>query len=213
MDARASSIRLLAGIAAAGLILTGCAAGADTSAGTAAPGGSSSSAAQGEQNDADVAFVQGMIPHHRQAVEMADLVAGRSQNAQVIDLAARIGGGQQPEIDMMIGWLEEWGAEVPAEGGDMGGMDMGGDMGGMDMGGGMGGMMTPEQMQQLQGASGPAFDRMFLEMMIEHHRGAVEMAQTELQDGADPEALALAQKIIDTQQAEITEMDTLLQQV
>ena len=73
--------------------------------------------------------------------------------------------------------------------------------------------MTPEQMQQLQGASGPAFDRMFLEMMIEHHRGAVEMAQTELQDGADPEALALAQKIIDTQQAEITEMDTLLQQV
>ncbi|GAA3228159.1 hypothetical protein GCM10017691_19120 [Pseudonocardia petroleophila] len=210
MNARLSSARLMAGIAVAGLILTGCAAGTDTSAGTAAPGGSSASAAQGEQNDADLAFVQGMIPHHRQAVEMADLVAGRSQNAQVIDLAARIGGGQQPEIDTMVGWLEEWGAEVPAEDGGMGGMggmDHGGDMGAM------GGMMTPEQMQQLQGASGPAFDRMFLEMMTEHHRGAVEMAQTELQDGADPDALALAQKIIDTQQAEITEMDTLLQQV
>lgn len=211
MNARVSSARLLAGIAAAGLILTGCAAGPDTSSsGSAAPGGSPSSATQGEHNDADVAFVQGMIPHHRQAVEMAELAAGRSQNAQVIDLAARIGGGQQPEIDAMVGWLEEWGAEVPAEGSGMSGMsgmDHGGDMGAM------GGMMAPEQMQQLQGASGPAFDRMFLEMMTEHHRGAVEMAQTELQDGADTDALALAQKIIDTQQAEITEMDTLLQQV
>jgi uncharacterized protein (DUF305 family) len=82
-------------------------------------------------------------------------------------------------------------------------------MGGME---GMGGMMTPEQMTALEQASGPEFDRMFLEMMVEHHRGAVEMAQTELDEGADPEAQALAQQIIDTQQAEITEMESLLQQ-
>lgn len=211
MGSTVFSARLLAGVATVGLLLTGCASGADTSSGSAAPGASSSASTEGEHNDADVTFVQGMLPHHRQAVEMADLVAGRSQNAGVIDIAARIGSGQQPEIDTMTGWLQEWGVEVPADDGGMG-------MGGMDQGGmgGMGdadGMMTPEQMQGLDVASGPAFDRMFLEMMTAHHRGAVEMAQVEIRDGADPDALALAQKIIDTQQAEITEMETLLQQV
>lgn len=209
MNARLTSARLLAGVAATGLILTGCAAGPDTSTG-AAPAGSASSATQSEHNDADVAFAQGMIPHHRQAVEMAGLVAGRTENAQVVDLAARIGAAQQPEIDTMVGWLQEWGAEVPAEGSGMSGMDHGGGMGSMGAMGAMDGMMTPEQMQQLQSASGPAFDRMFLEMMVEHHRGAVEMAQTELDEGADPEAQALAQQIIDTQQAEI---DTMQQQL
>lgn len=200
------SARLLAGVATAALVLTGCASGASTD--PAAPG-SAPAASQGEQNDADVMFVQGMIPHHRQAVEMAGMAAGRSENPAVLDLATRIGSGQQPEIDTMTGWLQEWGAEVPAEGEGMSGM------GGMDQGGmeGMGGMMTSEQMQALGQAAGPAFDRMFLEMMTEHHRGAVEMAETELQDGADPDALALAQTIIDTQQSEISEMETLLQQV
>lgn len=222
MSTRLTSARLLAGLAATGVLLTGCAAGSGPSAGSSAPSGdtapgsSSSASAPGEHNEADVAFVQGMIPHHRQAVEMAELAASRSENPEVLDLAARIGGGQQPEIDTMVGMLREWGAEIPAEGGmagmDHGGMgDMGGDMGGMGHGG-MSGMMTPEQMQGLEQASGSAFDRMFLQMMIEHHRGATEMAQTELQDGADPEAQALAQKIIDTQESEIAEMETLLQQ-
>lgn len=78
---------------------------------------------------------------------------------------------------------------------------------------GMGGMMTSEQMQAMGQVSGPAFDRMFLEMMTEHHRGAVEMAQTELQNGADPDALALARTTIDTRQSEISEMEALLQRV
>ncbi|MDN5750214.1 MAG: DUF305 domain-containing protein [Pseudonocardia sp.] len=198
--------RLLAGVAATGLVLTGCASGTDSSAGSATPGSSSSSAAPGERNEADVTFVQGMIPHHRQAVEMTELAAARSENPEVVDLAARIGGGQQPEIVQMIGMLEEWGAEVPAADGAMEGMQ------GMDYGG-MSGMMTPEQMRGLAQASGSAFDRMFLLMMTEHHRGAIEMAQIELREGADPEALALAQEIIDTQQAEIAEMETLLEQV
>lgn len=213
-----SAARLLAATAVAGLALAGCASGADT----AAPGstGSAPSAAESAmQNDADVTFAQGMIPHHRQAVEMAELVAGRSENPAVIDLAARIGAAQAPEIDTMTGWLQEWGAEVPAEG-DMSGMEgmeegmegMSG-MEGMEGMEGMGGMMTPEQMQGLEQATGAAFDRMFLESMLEHHRGAVEMAQVELDEGADPEALELAQTIIDTQQAEITEMETLLTQV
>jgi uncharacterized protein (DUF305 family) len=197
--------RLLATTAVAGLALAGCASGADTAAPGSTGSESSAAATQGTNNDADITFAQGMIPHHRQAVEMAELAASRSENPEVLDLATRIGAAQGPEIETMTGWLEAWGADVPAEGG-MGGMDHGGT-------GGMSGMMTSEQMQGLEEANGAAFDRMFLEMMVEHHRGAVEMAQVELDEGADPAALELAQTIIVTQQAEITEMETLLAQV
>jgi uncharacterized protein (DUF305 family) len=181
---------LLAGLATAVAVLAGCGAPADG----AAPG----------HNAADVQFAQGMIPHHRQAVEMTELVAGRTRNPAVVDLAARIGAAQGPEIDTMTGWLQEWGAEMPAAG--MSGMDHGGDMTAMD------GMMTPEQMGRLEQADGPAFDRLFLEQMIEHHAGAVDMAGVELEQGADPDALALARTIVDTQQAEIDEMAALLEQ-
>jgi uncharacterized protein (DUF305 family) len=196
--------RLLVGTAVAAVVVAGCGSGPGTSSGSSSSAPSSATAAQGEHNDADVTFVQGMIPHHRQAVEMAGLAAGRSQRPQVLDLASRIGAGQGPEIATMIGWLQEWGAEVPAE-------DSMGGMGGMDQGGGP--MMTPEQMGRLGQASGAMFDRMFLEMMTEHHGGAIEMARTELDQGADPRATQLAQTIIDTQRAEITEMEALLAQV
>ncbi|MBW0088672.1 DUF305 domain-containing protein [Pseudonocardia sp. KRD-184] len=204
----------LTGAAVVGLALAGCAAGTDTTT----PGAASSSSTGVEQttahNEADVSFAQGMTVHHQQAVEMAELAATRSRNPQVIDLAARIGAAQGPEIETLNSWLEEWGADVPSAdtGGGMGGMDHGGTgaMGGM---GGMGGMMTPEQMTRLEQASGPAFDRMFLEMMTEHHTGAVEMARTELAEGSDPRATGLAQTIIDTQQAEIDEMAQLLTQI
>ena len=211
MTTKKNLARLLTATAIASFALAGCASGTEPApAGSGTSGSSSSAAAQGESNDADVAFAQGMIVHHRQAVEMAELAAGRTDNPQVLDLAARIGAAQEPEIATLTGWLQEWGAEMPAEGGTggMSGMDHSG-MGGME---GMGGMMTPEQMTALDQASGPDFDRMFLEMMVEHHRGAVEMAQTELDEGAAPDAQALAQQIIDTQQAEITEMESLLTQ-
>jgi uncharacterized protein (DUF305 family) len=214
MTTKKNLARLLTATAITTFALAGCASGTEPApAGSGTPSSSSSATAQGESNDADVTFAQGMIVHHRQAVEMAELAAGRTENPQVLDLATRIGAAQEPEIATLTGWLQEWGAEVPAEGdmSGMGGMDHSGmeSMGGME---GMGGMMTPEQMTALDQASGPDFDRMFLEMMVEHHRGAVEMAQTELDEGADAEALALAQQIIDTQQAEITEMESLLQQ-
>jgi uncharacterized protein (DUF305 family) len=199
--------RAFAVTAAVGLAIAGCGGGA-APAPTGTPGSAvppAANASQDQHNAADVTFAQGMIVHHRQAVEMAELATARSQNPQLLDLAGRIGAAQNPEIETMSGWLEGWGEDVPAEG----------DMGGMDHGamGDMGGMMTAEQMQQLEQASGVGFDRMFLEMMIEHHRGAVETAQSELQDGADPAAKQLAQNIIDAQQAEITEMEGLLQQV
>lgn len=93
--------------------------------------------------------------------------------------------------------------------GDMGGMDHG-DMGD-DSGGAMSGMMDEDEMNELMAASGANWDRMFLEMMIEHHEGAVEMSQVEVDQGENPDAVAMAKKIISDQQAEITQMRRLLE--
>lgn len=153
-------------------------------------------------NDSDVAFAQGMIPHHAQAVEMADLAQERSASPEVRDLAERIRAAQQPEIDLMEGWLEDWGRPMEdMEHGDM-------DMGGMDMEGM--GMVSEEDMSRLESASGPEFDRLFLTSMREHHLGAVAMAKEELTAGQFPQAKELAQEIIDTQRREIEEIDVLL---
>lgn len=199
MNSRTLIGMLVAGLTA--LVLAGCSSAPTptTTGGAAAPAVPAASTAH---NDADVAFAQNMIPHHRQAVEMAGLAAARSQNPQVLDLAARIGGAQTPEIQTMTGWLQRWGAEVPSEGGMTGG-----DHTGMA---GMTGLMTTEQMQQLGQASGAGFDRMFLKLMSEHHTGAIAMAKLELADGQDTAAKNLAQQIITAQQAEITEMTDLL---
>lgn len=151
---------------------------------------------------ADVEFAEQMIVHHRGAIEMAELAADRAENPEVEALAAEIEAAQAPEIDTMSAWLQTWGEEVPGSGmdhGDMGGMDH------MDMPG-----MSREQMQQLEQAEGVAFDRMFLEMMTEHHRSAVEMAQTEKTEGENPEAIALAEQIEASQTEEIERMQQLL---
>lgn len=148
-------------------------------------------------NAADVAFAQQMIPHHEQAIQMADMIAGRTQNAQLTALANQIKQAQGPEIQQLQQMLQSWGAPTAAP-------DNGGHGSHMD------GMMTPEQMQQLQGAAGTAFDKMWLEMMIEHHEGAIEMAQTELAQGVNPEAKQLAQAIITAQQQEIATMQSML---
>ncbi|MCY7341420.1 MAG: DUF305 domain-containing protein [Pseudonocardia sp.] len=200
--------RFLAATAVAGLVLVGCGNATETptiGSGAAAP---SPAATQGAQNEADVAFVQGMVIHHRQAVEMADLARGSTEDSQLLDLATRVSAAQGPETDTMAGWLTRWGAEVPAEDGAMAGMNHSG-MSGMA---GMSGMMTPEQMQELGTATSPAFDQMFLQMMLAHHAGAVEMARTVLDEGADPQVRELAETISTTQQAEITEMEALLEQ-
>ncbi len=167
-----------------------------------APPATSSAAAQ-IHNQADITFAEGMIPHHAQAVAMSTMAAGRAASPQVKDLAARIQAAQQPEIDQMSGFLRAWNAPVPNTQGGMGQLDHGAS-------GGMPGMMSGDQMRQLGQASGAAFDRMFLQMMIAHHQGAVTMAKTELSDGQNPDARQLAQRIIEAQQREITEMQTLL---
>jgi uncharacterized protein (DUF305 family) len=209
MTSHTIATRIAAGIATltVGAVLAGCGSGSNAAPAATAPSATSSSASAGQaHNQADITFLRAMIPHHTQAVEMSKLAAQRASSAQVKDLAARIEAAQQPEIDQMNGMLEAWNASTPATNGpSMSGMNHG-TMGGTSMPG----MMSDQQMQQLNQVSGPAFDRIFLQMMIQHHEGAVTMSKTELTDGQNPEAKALAQSIIAAQQREITEMQTLL---
>jgi uncharacterized protein (DUF305 family) len=164
--------------------------------------GSSASAApsatRSDFNDADVMFLQMMYPHHAQAVEMAKLVPGRSQNQQVITLAQNIEKAQGPEMTQMTGLLQSFGKPAPAaDSGHMAGMP---------------GMMSAPQMNTLTGLSGAAFDRMWLQMMIDHHTGAITMANTELRDGTNADGKKLADAIIANQKAEITQMQGMLGQ-
>ena len=175
--------RGLAAVVAAVALLTGC----SNDQGTTAP----------QHNDADVAFAQQMIPHHAQAVAMAELAEGRTSNPVVLDLAKRIKAAQDPEIELMTGWLKAWGADVPA-----------GDHGGH----GADGMMSADEMTALEGAKDADFDGRFAEMMIRHHQGAITTAETELAEGTDPAAKELARRVIDAQRAEISELQALLPQ-
>jgi uncharacterized protein (DUF305 family) len=152
--------------------------------------------------DADVAFAQMMIPHHRQAVDMASLAESRSQDPEVKQLAAVIKSAQQPEIDTMMGWLRAWGwpTTPPPSAGSAG---HGGH-------GAASGMMTPEDMNRLAGAQGREFDRMFVEMMIIHHIGAIEMAQDETVNGLSRDAIDLAKAIIRTQTEEVTTLQRIV---
>ncbi|GAA4288661.1 DUF305 domain-containing protein [Georgenia daeguensis] len=178
---------------------------AETTTATAGTTATSSGApADGEvdaaHNDADTMFAQMMIVHHEGAIEMADLAVEKAGSEEVRTLAEGISAAQGPEIEQMTSWLEAWGEDSAP----MGGME---GHGGMDMEG----MSQEEAMAELEGLSGAEFDQRFLELMIAHHQGAVEMSETELADGENPQALELAQKIIDDQQAEIAEMEQMLE--
>ncbi|MCF4120977.1 DUF305 domain-containing protein [Antribacter sp. KLBMP9083] len=185
---RATTAAIALAVALAACSGTEDPAGGDAEAGTTAAGS--------EHNDADTGFAQMMIIHHEGAVEMAGLAAEKSSTPEIKDLAERIAGAQQPEIDLMTGWLTSWGEDL--EGMDHSGMDMGGmDMDGMDQ---------AEAMAMLGGLSGAEFDEHFLHLMTAHHQGAIEMSQAEIEDGVNEEATTLAQTIIDAQTQEINEM-------
>nr|WP_298255257.1 DUF305 domain-containing protein [uncultured Arthrobacter sp.] len=167
---------------------------------TSGPGGASPSGdatastrsdpAADEHNAADVMFAQMMLPHHEQAVEMSELMLGKDGvSPEIADLASRIKAAQSPEIETMKSWLETW--DSP--------------MGGED-GHGMGGMMSEDEMADLESADGPEASRIFLESMTAHHEGAIDMARTEIDNGEYPDTLAMAETIVETQQAEIEEM-------
>ena len=198
-------LAVVAVLAATALASVAC--GSDPSGGSdgtsQTAGATGSEASDAAFNDADVTFAQQMIPHHQQAVQMAEMAEGRASGAAVKELAEKIRGAQGPEIATMTGWLESWGEDVP--------MDMShGDMGHGTGGSAMPGMMDADQMRALEDATGAAWDRMFLQMMIEHHEGAIEMAEAEVRDGENPDAVDLADTIITDQQAEIEHMRVLL---
>ncbi|WP_026414363.1 DUF305 domain-containing protein [Actinomadura oligospora] len=161
---------------------------------------SGAAAAKGPHNKQDVMFAQMMIPHHRQAVDMAKTVAAKGADPKVKGLAGRVEKAQAPEIEKMSGWLKGWGESVPAVGDHA--------MEGVDQD--LGGMMSPKQMADYNKATGKALDEQFLTLMVDHHKGAITMAEDEKQNGSSPEAKALAGAIIKAQQAEIAEMGDLL---
>ena len=189
-----STNRRLAVIAlavAGALLLAGCGEDSTESKDTGGPDAAS-------HKEADVAFATGMTPHHQQALEMAEVAAEQAADPKVKDLAGRIEKAQDPEIEQMSGWLRDWGQPVPTPGGGHAGHS------------GMPGMMSDAEMGSLMKASGADFDRMFLEMMIRHHEGAIEMAKEEQDKGANAAAKQLAGSIATSQSAEIKEMRDLL---
>ncbi|MEU8108229.1 DUF305 domain-containing protein [Nonomuraea muscovyensis] len=205
-----SIVQRIMSAAAAGagalVLLTACGGGGDsTTSGHAMPTtGGVAATPTGTQpeasfNDADVMFAQMMIPHHQQAVEMAELAETRASDPEVTELAAKIKAAQDPEIRTMQGWLKEWGKPVPADTDGTHGMDHG-----------MPGMMSGEDMKMLEEAKGATFDKRFTQMMIAHHKGAIEMARTEQAEGVNAEAKELAKTIESAQQDEIEQMQKIL---
>ncbi len=190
---------------ATALSLAGCSTPAQDTPATASAAEPAAAATAGSANQADVEFAQMMIVHHQGALDMARLAAGRAGSPKVAELARRIEAAQQPEIETMTGWLDQWGAEPLAEAGAMPGMDHG-SMTDTDAGG----MASDADMRRLAEASGPQFDAAFLDLMTVHHQGAVAMAQTEVEDGRNGAAVDLARRVIADQTAEIELMGQLL---
>jgi len=155
-----------------------------------------SATSSADENTADLMFVTMMIPHHQQAVEMSDMLLAKSGvDPKVAELAQKIKAAQSPEIEKMRGWLDAWGAEQPS--------------GGMDH---TGGMMSQDDMDALKAASGRDASTLFLTQMIQHHEGAITMAQSEIAKGRNADVLALAKAIVEAQQAEIALMKEMLGQ-
>ena len=181
------------------LLLGACGSDEDVSQSMGGMNGHGTSGSTSAQSSAgsragDVMFAQMMIPHHQQAIEMADLaIANPSTSPDVARLAQQIKAAQDPEIATMKSWLSEWGAPTSAS---------------MDHG--TSGMMSDADMASLESAQGAAFNRLWLEMMIAHHQGAVTMAQDVLSSTEDAEVKGLAQAVVEGQKKEITTMLGLL---
>ncbi|GII00916.1 DUF305 domain-containing protein [Planobispora takensis] len=142
-------------------------------------------------NAVDVKYVQDMVVHHRQALDMAVLAPSRARSATLKGLASRIQDAQGPEIQFMTSWLQRQGQRVPDHHARHEGMP---------------GMATPEQMESLKAASGEEFDRLFLQLMIAHHQGAISMSQRVFIGGSHITIQELAADVTATQSAEIRRM-------
>lgn len=184
---------------AAVIALAGCATGAGEEMpgmdhSTSATSGTTTDVAVGEHNSADTMFSQMMIPHHEQAVEMSDIMLAKTGlDPKIETLAQDIKAAQAPEIQKMTDWLTAWSEPTSMSGSH-----------------GMDGMMTDADLDKLTAAQGTEASKLFLTQMIAHHEGAVKMAKTEVADGKNADAVALAKDIVSSQEAEIQDMRDLL---
>lgn len=144
-------------------------------------------------NDADVTFATEMVQHHAGALLMVDLTVQRKVSPQLAALAERIRTTQTTEMETMVDWLQEWGEPVPETVRDH--ANAHGDHGG--------------DLAELEALQGPEFEEEWLDLMIEHHAEAVDLAAIELEHGEWPAALELADQIGEVQEAEIVEMEQL----
>lgn len=189
-------LSLIATAAVSLVLLVGCSSSSDSSGTSDTTESTSQTQAF---NDDDVMFAQMMIPHHEQAIEMADIALDPtvSASATVKDLATRIKGAQDPEIATMKNLLTLWGKSTA--------LDPNVDHSDM-----MDGMLTVEDLDALAALRGTEFDTQWIELMIRHHEGALAMAEDLLKTGVSAELLALAEDVISAQQKEIDEMKALL---
>lgn len=182
-------ILVIAAIVGSAITLSACSTTSNT--GTASPSQSASTAF----NKADVSFATDMAAHHQQAVEMSQMLLGKSNvDPRVVTLAKEIKAAQDPEIKQMKSWLSEWGQKSDSGAG----MDMSGTL------------MSDTDMNDLKNSAGPAASKLFLTQMTVHHTSALVMAKTEVDSGKNADAVTLAKNIISTQTAEITTMSNLL---
>ena len=188
---------VLVGVLATAVTLSACST--TVTMGGMGDSGATTAASETGFNDADTNFATGMVPHHEQAVAMADMILAKEGiDPRVTDLAKRIKAAQGPEITEMTAWLTAWGTPIHSMA-SMSGMS------GMDSG-----MMTDDDMAALDVAKGNDASKLFLQQMTTHHQGAIAMAKTEISDGKNAGAIALAQAILSGQSAEITEMASIL---
>jgi uncharacterized protein (DUF305 family) len=210
-----SFIALVAAVPTA-VLLSSCSSPASEEHANHQQGTSSSSSSPAAQpasfNDQDVDFATNMIPHHQQAIEMAAMVPDRSTNPAVLKLAADISKAQGPEIETMKVFLVQWkqGDDTPAPSATPDDPNAHQGHGGMDPSMSMQGMVDAAAMANLASLKGPEFDKLWIQSMISHHEGAIEMANAEIAGGANVDAKNLAQQIVTAQQGEITQMKQML---
>ena len=177
-----------------GLTLASC----STNNSSSNAGSSASTSAASAHNDQDVMFAQMMLPHHKQAVQMSDvlLAKGDGVDPNVATLAKQIKAEQGPEITQLTSWLQGWGEPTESEHSGMGHS--------------MSGMMSDSDMTDLDQASAKDAGKLFLQQMVQHHEGAVDMAKTEVDKGKNTDAVAMAKSIVSSQTEQITQMKDML---
>lgn len=162
------------------------------------------------EGSVDAGFARDMSTHHRQAVTMAGLVRDRSDDSEIQVLGYDVESTQNNQIGMMQGWLQVWGLPVNTSAEQMAWMS---GHRGMGMPGGvMPGMATPDELDELRGLSGDELDVRFLQLMIRHHQGAVPMADYALAHADTDVVRRLAQKVIESQSAEVLTMEQMLRE-